>query len=96
MTDSAARKDKYKNVLISGVAAQPLSYLTLSLQRTMEFQTHSSARGRVVTPGAWMFHKGLTFTRRKSLSKILKDLYGIWYAATQLGNLSEQATVENS
>ena len=91
LTDSATRNDKKKNVVIGGVVAQPLSYLTLSLQMTTEFQTYSGEIGRVVSPGAWMFHKGLTFTRRKSSSKMLKDLYGIWYVATQLGDFSEQA-----
>ncbi len=94
LTDSAIRKDKNKNVVIGGVVAQPLSYLTLSLQMTTGFQTYSSETGRVVSPGAWMFHKGLTFTRRKSSSKRLKDLYGIWYVATQLGDFSEQALTE--
>lgn len=94
LTDSSARNDKNKNVVIGGVVAQPLSYLTLSLQMTMEFQTYSSEMGRVVSPGAWMFHKGLTFTRRKSPSKMLKDLYGIWYVATQLVDFSEQAVAE--
>ncbi len=94
LTDSAARNDKNKNVIIGGVVAQPLSYLTLSLQMTTEFQTYSGKKGRVVSPGAWMFHKGLTFTKRKSSSKMLKDLYGIWYVATQLGDFSDQALVE--
>ena len=94
LTDSATRNDKNKNVLIGGVVAQPLSYLTLSLQTTTEFQTYSSETGRVVSPGAWMFHKGLTFTRRNSSSKMLKDLYGIWYVATQLGDFSDQALAE--
>lgn len=94
LTDSAARNDKNKNVLIRGVVAQPLSYLTLSLQRTREFQTYPGEMGRVVSPGAWMFHKGLTFTRRKSSSKMLKDLYGVWYVATQLGDFSDQALAE--
>jgi hypothetical protein len=62
----------------------------------MEFQTYSDEAGRVVSPGAWIFHKGLTFTRRKSLSKMLKDLYGIWYVATQLGGFSNQALAEFS
>lgn len=91
LTDSAARGEKGKNVSIAGVVAQPLSYLTLSLQRTMEFQTYSGKTGRVVSPGAWIFHKGLTFTSRKSSLKMLKDLYGIWYVATQLGDFSEYA-----
>lgn len=35
LTDTASREDKNKNVLIAGVVAQPLSYLTLSLQTTL-------------------------------------------------------------
>ena len=94
LTDSATRDDKNKNVVIAGIVAQPLSYLTLSLQTTMEFQTYSHEVGKVVSPGAWIFHKGLTFTRRKSSSKMLKDLYGIWYVVTQLGDFSDQALAE--
>ncbi len=74
LTNSDSRNDKNKNIVIAGVAAQPLNYLTLSLQMTMEFVTNSGAKGKVVSPGAWMFHKGLTFTKRQSLSKMLKDL----------------------
>lgn len=94
LTDSAARNDKTKNVLIRGVVAQPLSYLTLSLQTTSYFKTYSGATGRVVSPGAWLFHKGLTFTRRKTIAKQFKDLYGIWYVGTQLGDFSDQALIE--
>jgi hypothetical protein len=94
LTDSATRGDKDKNVIIAGIVAQPLSYLTLSLQKTMKFQTLSQKTGRVVSPGAWMFHKGLTFTRRKAHSKTYKDLYGIWYVSTQLGDFSESAICE--
>ncbi|MCX6991386.1 MAG: GSU2403 family nucleotidyltransferase fold protein [Chlamydiae bacterium] len=94
LTDSATRNNKNKNVVIGGVVAQPLSYLTLSLEMTTEFETYSGKTGQVVSPGAWMFHKGLTFTRRKSTSKMLKDLYGIWYVATQLGDFSDQALTE--
>ena len=94
LTDAATRTDKNKNVVIAGIVAQPLSYLTLSLQTTMEFRTYSEEAGKVVSPGAWLFHKGLTFTRRKNSSKILKDLYGIWYVATQLGDFTDQALAE--
>ena len=94
LTDSSTRYEKNKNLVIGGVVAQPLSYLTLSLQVTTGFQTYSGEIGRVVSPGAWIFHKGLTFTKRKSSSKMLKDLYGIWYVATQLGNVSDQALAE--
>jgi hypothetical protein len=64
LTDSATRDDKNKNVVIAGIVAQPLSYLTLSLQTKMEFRTYAGEAGKVVSPGAWIFHKGLTFTRR--------------------------------
>jgi hypothetical protein len=94
LTDSSNREDKNKNIVIAGIVAQPLSYLTLSLQTTIEFRTDSGEAGKVVSPGAWIFHKGLTFTRRKSSSKMLKDLYGIWYVITQLGDFSDQALNE--
>lgn len=42
------------------------------------------------------FHKGLTFTKRKSPLKTLKDLYGIWYVASQLGDFSNRALDEFS
>lgn len=94
LTDDSVRNNKDKNVVIAGVVAQPLSYLTLSLQTTLKFQTYSKVIGNVVTPGAWIFHKGLTFTKRKSSLKILKDLYGIWYVASQLGDFSDHALDE--
>ncbi len=94
LTHSATRNDKSKNIVIAGVVAQPLSYLTLGLKKAMEFQTYSQKTGQVVSPGAWIFHKGLTFTRRKNSLKVLKDLYGIWYVAKQLGDFSDKALVE--
>jgi len=96
LTDASTRDDKNKNVVIAGIVAQPLSYLTLSLQTTMQFHTYSHEKGKVVSPGAWIFHKGLTFTKRKSSIKMFKDLYGIWYVATQLGDFSDQALAEFS
>jgi hypothetical protein len=94
LTDDSVRNNKNKNVIIAGVVAQPLNYLTLSLQTTVKFQTYSNISGNVVAPGAWIFHKGLTFTKRKSSLKALKDLYGIWYVASQLGDFSDQALDE--
>lgn len=94
LTDSATRGDKNKNVVIAGVVAQPLSYLSLSLETTLRFKTFSGETGLVVSPGAWMFHKGLTFPRRNHASKIYKDLYGIWYVASQLGDFSDNTIKE--
>jgi hypothetical protein len=94
LTDTSIRGDKNKNVQIAGIVAQPLSYLTLSLQSTLEFTTNSGENGKVVSPAAWIFHKGLTFPKRKSSLKILKDLYGIWYVVTQLGEFSNGTLFE--
>lgn len=94
LTDASSRKDPTRNVDISGVVAQPLSYIELSLQTSEKFTTFSGEEGLVVSPAAWVFHKGLTFTKRKAASKSLKDLYGIWYVATQLATTSEKAKAE--
>lgn len=91
LTDTATRGDKSKNIAIAGVVAQPLSYLSLSLLSTMHFKTFSGEKGVVVAPEAWVFHKGLTFPKRTHITKVYKDLYGIWYVATQLGGFSEHA-----
>lgn len=93
LTHNCARKS-HQNVFVAGVSAQPLGYLELSLEKTIEFTTFSNETGFVVAPGAWLFHKGLTFTKRKSELKKLKDLYGIWYVASQLGVFSLQALAE--
>lgn len=79
---------------ISGIIAQPLSYLSLSLQAAIDFQTKSGLLGKVVSPGSWIFHKGLTFPKRKNKSKVYKDLYGIWYVASQLKTFSRNAITE--
>ncbi|NGX61977.1 MAG: hypothetical protein K940chlam9_01469 [Chlamydiae bacterium] len=90
LTDTLVRKNKDKNIVIGGVTAQPLRYLELSLVNATPFQTYKGHRGRVVSPDAWIFHKGLTFPRRNRLKKY-KDLYGVWYAATQLEEFSKKA-----
>ncbi len=93
LTDDSVRIDKEKNVLIAGVVAQSLSYLKLSLENALPFFTLSGEKGFVVSPEAWIFNKGLAFPKRVDKKKIYKDLYGIWYVGSQLGNLSDQ-TIE--
>jgi hypothetical protein len=93
LTDNNTRGDKNKNIKIhgTGITAQQLTYLELSINSTTKFKTFSGERGLVVTPEAWIFHKGLTFTKRKDKNKKFKDLYGIWYVATQLSEFSDEA-----
>lgn len=96
LTDDSTRKGKDKNIAIAGagITAQQLSYIQMSLDNTKKFKTFSNLSGLVVSPGAWMFHKGLTFPKRNDKKKRFKDLYGIWYIATQLGEFSQEAIKE--
>jgi hypothetical protein len=94
LTDNATRHQKSKNIFISGVVAVPLNYLEMSLTSFKEFQTSDGTKGLVVSPGAWIFHKGLTFVKRTNASKMYKDLYGIWYVASQLALFSDSANKE--
>lgn len=94
LTSDDARHNKDRNVAIAGVVAQPLPYLKQSLANVIEFSTFGGEKGKVVSPHAWIFHKGLTFPKRSDKVKIYKDLYGIWYAATQLQGFSELALAD--
>lgn len=74
------------------VVAQPLSYLEMSLESVMTAQLPRGAEIRIVRPEAWAFHKGLTFNRGKSGSALaVRDLYGIWFVLTLLGDFSGTA-----
>ena len=96
LTDDSTRKGKYENIAIrnAGIIAQRLSYIQMSFDNTKTFKTFSGVSGLVVSPGAWIFHKGLSFPKRNDKKKSYKDLYGIWYVATQLGSLSQEAIKE--
>ena len=94
LTDRRSRGNKNTNVIVAGISAQPLPYIEMSQQNSIKFMTTSGVSGQVVAPGSWIFHKALTFDRRASKNKQAKDLYGIWYAGSQLNDLSSQAQSE--
>ncbi len=94
LTHASTRANPYINATIAGVVAQPLSYLTMSIESARPFTLPLGQQGKVVSPGAWIFHKGLTFPRRKDSLKRLKDLYGIWYVASQLSSFSKESLLE--
>jgi hypothetical protein len=94
LTDDRVRKNRGKNIEISGVVAQPLSYLEMSLENVTEFSTKNKLRGKVVSPGAWAFHKALTFPRRRDKIKAKKDLYGFWFVFRKLDVISDGAMSE--
>lgn len=94
LTDRRSRGDQDSNVLVGGVSAQPLSFIEMSLENPKSFEVGNDLFSQVVSPERWIFHKALTFTKRRSKAKNCKDLYGIWYVGSQLGKLSKD-TREN-
>lgn len=91
LTNRRSRGDQNANVIVGGISAQPLSFIEMSQEHSIKFATPTGVTGLVVMPGSWIFHKALTFPRRRSLNKQAKDLYGIWYAGSQLSDISIQA-----
>ncbi|MFN3455343.1 MAG: hypothetical protein ACK41T_10325 [Pseudobdellovibrio sp.] len=60
----------------------------MSLREATPLKLSNSETTYVVSPQAWVFHKGLTFPKRTTASKKYKDLYGIWFVLTQLKDTS--------
>ncbi len=95
LTDDRTRKKSESTPIAEAqIVAQPLSYLEMSLESAMIALLPKRTSILVVRPEAWVFHKGLTFPRRKAPAKKAKDLYGIWFVLTQLGEFSDQAIRE--
>jgi len=94
LTHRRTRTKSNSNINVSGVSAQPLSYLEMSLSSSKKFTTTNNKILQVVSPGAWIFHKALTFPKRKISSKQAKDLYGIWFLGSQLSTLSTETLNE--
>lgn len=91
LTDNKSRNQEDVVVISdAGVNAQSLSYIEMSLNEAAPLKLPSGNIINVVKPEAWVFHKGLTFTKRTSSLKKYKDLYGIWFvlALAQLGDTS--------
>lgn len=89
LTDNKSRNQEDVVVIReAGINAQALSYIEMSLKEVTPLSLPSGAMISVVRPEAWVFHKGLTFTKRTSKGKKYKDLYGIWFVLTQLNEVS--------
>lgn len=89
LTDDKARvKTNVVEIKDAGVNAQPLSYIEMSLKEATPLKLSNGETIFVVSPQAWVFHKGLTFPKRTVESKKYKDLYGIWFVLTQLNDTS--------
>lgn len=89
LTDNRSRNQEDVVVIAdAGINAQSLSYIEMSLKEATPLELPSGAVINIVKPEAWVFHKGLTFTKRTNTQKKYKDLYGIWFVLTQLGDTS--------
>jgi hypothetical protein len=81
------QKNKAKNKVIivqKGLHAQSLPFVSILLENTMWIKIddyplykNKYLEIRVPTPAAYIFNKGLTFTRRNKMIKRAKDLYYI-------------------
>lgn len=89
LTDNKSRNQEDVVVIKeAGVNAQALSYIEMSLEEATPLILPNGSSISVVRPEAWVFHKGLTFTKRTAKAKRYKDLYGIWFVLTQLNDVS--------
>ena len=89
LTDNKSRnQENVVEIKNAGVNAQALSYIEMSLLEATPLTLPSGTVISVVKPEAWVFHKGLTFTKRIAKVKKYKDLYGIWFVLTQLNEVS--------
>ena len=89
LTDNKSRsQEEVVEIKNAGVNAQALSYIEMSLHEATPLTLPSGIVISVVKPEAWIFHKGLTFTKRTAKVKKYKDLYGIWFVLTQLNEVS--------
>jgi hypothetical protein len=89
LTDNKSRnQEEVVEIKSAGIHAQALSYIEMSLLEATPLMLPSGKVISVVKPEAWVFHKGLTFTKRTAQVKKYKDLYGIWFVLTQLKEVS--------
>ena len=93
---------KEKVVIVQdGLHAQALRYLSILLENAVEvgiddflLDNGSKLKIKVPSPGAYIFQKGLTFSRRNKEVKKSKDLYYIFDVLSQDSGLFERIVAE--
>jgi hypothetical protein len=83
LTPEIGRPGKAALAVQHGLTAQPLRYLQILLENTKKIEINDTIYGsdislvvRVPSPGAFIYQKGLTLSRKHS--KVSKDLYYIF------------------
>ncbi len=103
MTNQRGPKESAVIEVQRGLHAQSLRFIFLLLKNTLlveiddfPLQNGTLLKAKVPTPGAFIFHKGLIFPRRKEDYKRAKDLYYIFDILANCPELSEQIIDELS
>ena len=86
LTDQRGAKEDVVIEVQKGLSAQSLRYISIPLTYVIEVEIDdipvaegsSPLKVKIPSPGAYIFHKGLVFVRRKRQQKKAKDLYYIF------------------
>jgi hypothetical protein len=86
LTDQRGAKEDVVIEVQKGLSAQSLRYISIPLIYVIEVEIDdipvvegsSPLKVKIPSPGAYIFHKGLVFVRRKRQQKKAKDLYYIF------------------
>jgi hypothetical protein len=97
LTDQVGPREDEVIKVQENLNAQALRFTRISLENSMEVEvddvyfegTREPVRIKVPTPAAFIFNKGLVFTRRNDLLKKAKDLYYIFDILASLDALRE-------
>lgn len=86
LTDQKGAKEDVVIEVQEGLSAQSLRFISIPLNNVIEVEIDdipfgdglSSLNVKTPSPGAYIFHKGLVFARRREKQKKAKDLYYIF------------------
>jgi hypothetical protein len=102
ITDQQSSRGPSVVVAHKGIHAEALRFVSILLENTIEVEIDdfpldrgpSRLAVRVAAPGAYVFHKGLVFPRRKDRLKRGKDLYYIFDLLAARDDLLNQVVAE--
>jgi len=98
LTDQRGAKEDVVIEVQKGLSAQSLRFISIPLNNVIEVEINdipvmdglSPLKVKIPSPGAYIFHKGLVFSRRKEKQKKAKDLYYIFDILVNCLELREQ------
>jgi hypothetical protein len=102
LTDQRGAKEDVVIEVQEGLSAQSLRFISIPLNNVIEVEIDDIPLGdgspplkvKIPSPGAYIFHKGLVFVRRKRQQKKAKDLYYIFDILANCPELRERIIKE--